>query len=270
MKLIKRYEAFVGGEPKSLLPEPAVTELKKIKLSVPTYVQKELDESIFSMYGSIRDIEMELSRQGYDADWLEQDFEDWKDGQAPYFDEDEPEIDDFDNEEDFEAEHQEWEERTNEYEEFMEKDFEDLFDDYVASAGGWGKFADSFQIKEKIADALDKREMKIIYDEMQEDFNKEDLIQYFDEAEEVGATSMQMVGNNFDDESRFWVEVMVKPDITDEEIELIKDYLEGQCSDGWGEGFEQQDIDGWYVSTWWNDEYSDNSRLGDYEIRLEE
>jgi len=242
MKLIKNYEAFVGGEePKSLLPEPAVTELKKIKLSVPAYVQKDLDESIFSMYDNIRDIEIELSRQGYDADWLEQDFEDWKDGQAPYFDEDEPEI-----------------------------DFDDLFDQYINDNGGWGKFVDNFQIKEKIADVLDKREMKIIYDEMQEDFNKEDLIQYFDEAEEVGATSMQMVGNNFDDESRFWVEVMVKPDITDEEIELVKDYLEGQCSDGWGEGFEQQDIDGWYVSTWWNDEYSDNSRLGDYEIRLEE
>lgn len=47
----------------------------------------------------------------------------------------------------------------------------------------------------------------------------------------------------------------VSPDITDEQIDKLKDYLSGQASDGWGEGFEQHEIDtpeygDIYVSFW--------------------
>lgn len=37
---------------------------------------------------------------------------------------------------------------------------------------------------------------------------------------------------------------------TEEEIQALQDDIEGQCSDGWGEGFEQQDIQGYNISTW--------------------
>jgi hypothetical protein len=38
------------------------------------------------------------------------------------------------------------------------------------------------------------------------------------------------------------VECMVTEDLTADEMETFKDYISGQASDGWGEGFEQQDI----------------------------
>ncbi len=49
------------------------------------------------------------------------------------------------------------------------------------------------------------------------------------------------------------------------ELDDIKDYIEGQCSDGWGEGFEQREIKcgekEFYVSFW---------QPGDWELKTGE
>jgi hypothetical protein len=44
--------------------------------------------------------------------------------------------------------------------------------------------------------------------------------------------------------SRLWgtVECEVKGELTPEEMKIFKDYISGQASDGWGEGFEQRPI----------------------------
>ncbi len=85
------------------------------------------------------------------------------------------------------------------------------------------------------------------------EFNARGIIAYFyDEQDEVSKTIDNKIESAWIDVTRVKTkngielygicDLQIKEDLNDEELEKIKDYLTGQYSDGYGEGFEQQDI----------------------------
>jgi hypothetical protein len=85
-------------------------------------------------------------------------------------------------------------------------------------------------------------------------FNDDSVDQYF--GDDMDNPEVKM--NAYYDEDLLIVDAYIT-DNSPEYIEKIRDFLSGQCSDGWGEGFEQQpqEIDGidYYISTWDVDKY---------------
>lgn len=79
-------------------------------------------------------------------------------------------------------------------------------------------------------------------------FNNDDLAMYFSDMDKEPEIELHA----FEDDDLF-VDATIK-DNSPEFIEKIRDFLSGQCSDGWGEGFEQHplEINGieYYISTW--------------------
>lgn len=124
--------------------------------------------------------------------------------------------------------------------EFLD-DIDDNFDKYLnIRYGGRGKgnpyekFFDEYFGGE--TDIEDEE-----YEDLVNSFNEEDLKQYFDE--EVDFKILKMEAQHSKSYTRmFDVKVETDKDLTDEDIQKIKDYLTGQYSDGFGEGYEQQII----------------------------
>lgn len=102
------------------------------------------------------------------------------------------------------------------------------------------------------------------FESLKEDFNESKLEQYYTSKEynqdfeihDMKVNKLQMpniVIGTFETDRK----------LNEDEIESIRDYISGQCSDGWGEGFEQQqekeEISGltFYVSikSWWSEGY---------------
>lgn len=73
------------------------------------------------------------------------------------------------------------------------------------------------------------------------DFNSAELFQYF-EGGGTGVSSIKAVGLSEDGE--FKVRVQYEDVPSEGDIRIMKDWLTGQYSDGWGEGFEQRPVGG--------------------------
>ena len=113
-----------------------------------------------------------------------------------------------------------------------------------------------------------------IHDAVRESFGAEEeprgLMHYFDRDRSVAAKvfsaypDVSMVG----DELYGVMECKVKEPLNEEEIQILKNYLSGQMSDGWGEGFEQHPIhteDGdLYVSFWNSDKWWEIMTEGEF------
>lgn len=88
-------------------------------------------------------------------------------------------------------------------------------------------------------------------------YNDYDMVEYFDESE-TAQTKLQSMMWGFESVNGCLygkVNVTLSEELTDDETEIVKEYICGQNSDGLGEGFEQQEIrisydEEIYVSFW--------------------
>lgn len=109
--------------------------------------------------------------------------------------------------------------------------------------GGWDRFKEDYGLD------FDGGDMEMEdYRVMMDDFNEGDLEQYFDwdnyNGEPFELYNLQLVeprrrGYYGTAEGTFETNI----ELNEEQLNHIKDYITGQCSDGWGEGFEQQSRD---------------------------
>lgn len=141
--------------------------------------------------------------------------------------------------------------QMDETDEESETDPADAFFDEV-----WSELQSASENQLKLEDSsIDLNELS---EEIVTDFNSANLFQYYEDAENV-ARSIKAVG--LSDDGEFKVKVEFAEEATKEDIERMKEFLSGQYSDGWGEGFEQMAIGknrysrrksqpDYYVHTW--------------------
>ena len=102
------------------------------------------------------------------------------------------------------------------------------------------------------------------FEDLKEDFNSQELEKNYTFKEyNHDFKIFSIMITTLQDNNRVVGEIKTNRELTQDEIDAVKDYLEGQCSDGWGEKYEQsqekEKISGlsFYVSIkpWWNDGY---------------
>lgn len=209
----------------------------------PIYVNIQLSADAFydfvqnyGLEGAIREIESEY---GIDLSYYESDIEEVKEEMATNRADEELDGDDED-----------YDSKVSEFMEEIDDDdaFEYWFNNNYKSIN-----KELENINEKLYNVFERRDADEVVKPMIDDFNESTLEKYIDKSDvEQPKRILSIRAIDYDyDKSTFRIDVKVKGKPDDKLIENIKSYIEGQCSDGWGEGFEQQEIIKYlYLKTW--------------------
>jgi len=130
------------------------------------------------------------------------------------------------------------EELMDEDEEYTGIAKDELFDSVITES--WNEIIDVLTIDVKLTN-LEDHDVNKVFKLTSENFNNSHLETFFNKENKFEIKSMLI--NELDKTSSvFYVDVIVNKKLKDDDITEIVKYIDGQCSDGWGEGFEQQDI----------------------------
>lgn len=102
--------------------------------------------------------------------------------------------------------------------------------------GGWDEFKEDYGLDFELNE-LDSED----YYAMMRDFNEGDLDQYFDDDSSFELHNLRLVDTKNIGMAQGTFETNIE--LNEDQIKSIKGYIEGQCSDGWGEAFEQRSQD---------------------------
>lgn len=141
-------------------------------------------------------------------------------------------------------------ENSQDDEEYLSITKEEIFDSVINEL--WDDILPSLNMDYDLSD-IDDKTVEKIFKVVSNNFNNSKLQQYYKQFD----IEIKMDGFNIDD-SLLYVSVYSDKNLNDDDLEDIRKFIDNQCSDGWGEEFEKNDISSdidendryVYVKTW--------------------
>lgn len=141
-------------------------------------------------------------------------------------------------------------ENSQDDEEYLSITKEEIFDSVLNEL--WDDILQSLNMDYDLSD-IDNKTVEKIFKVVSNNFNNSKLQQYYKQFD----IEIKMDGFNIDD-SLLYVSVYSDKNLNDDDLEDIRKFIDNQCSDGWGEEFEKNDISSdidendryVYVKTW--------------------